>query len=96
MTGDEARAKLDEWLRTTHGLCEHEVVMTKPKGCWVRRVPCDWPDCRDPIHEHPFARMKMRHTCFWAEGGDVWLALVQELIRDCAAAAAEREKAAQA
>ena len=87
MTSDEARAKLDGWLRAEHGLCEHDVVMTKPKGCWVQRAPCDWPDCENPIHGFPFARKKMRHTCYWPEGGGVWLALTEELIRTCAAAA---------
>jgi len=88
MTGDEARAKLDEYLRSAHGLCEHDVVMSKPKGVWVRRVPCDWPDCANPIHEFPFARKRLRHPCFWPAGGEVWITLLNDQIRTCAAAAA--------
>jgi len=93
MTPDEARAKLDDWLRTEHGLCEHDVVMCSPKGCWVRRVPCDWPDCSNPIHLFPSARLKMRHTVYWPEGTMVWIGVFEGQIRACAAAAAEREAA---
>ena len=92
MTPDEARAKLDEWLRAEHGLCEHDVTLTTVKGCWRRRVPCDWPDCREPVHEHAYAKARVRHVVFWPQGTEVWLKLMEERFR-ALAAAAERDAA---
>jgi hypothetical protein len=85
MTPDEARERLDEWLRTEHGLCRHDVVLTTLKSCWQRRVPCDWPDCSNRMHELSVNRQPMRHTLFWPEGGEAWLALNEEQIRRVAA-----------
>lgn len=87
MTREEARARLDAWLREAHGLCVHDVVLSSNRCTFIRRRPCEWPACDHPLHQHAFGRRRVRHSVFWAEGADVWLALTEARTRALAAAA---------
>lgn len=68
LTLDDAKYKLEFFLKVNYNLSLNDIDISDVKGYWRIKKPCD-NTCKHPIHSCLGNKGSTNHTIYFAEGG---------------------------